>query len=292
MRFIICLRYLLVTGSSPFCFKYQRYHYATCSSLGTWPFWTGSTTFDRSEPYLGLSLSSHRMREALSLDDESFVHPLHSVRFDPDRSYEIPIEAPIADKILSSSKDENSSTGRSRSSRRPMPLYSPRRMPVAQRERSTSSVKGTRSFRCGATSSSLRKPRSWELIPPSEGWMCDRDDEKEIGGMEPSVKNDESSEEDLEEDPKEEEEDLEEEDNTEDGIPATPYLPMDIDAEDDCLRYIYELGRPPEPSLPRSSQASLPDVPVEAANRQADSCNGSSYNLSGVWQSQSSSPSP
>ncbi|MED6113058.1 hypothetical protein PIB30_067457 [Stylosanthes scabra] len=34
------------------------YHYATCSSLGTWPLWTGSTTFDRSEPYLGSSLSS------------------------------------------------------------------------------------------------------------------------------------------------------------------------------------------------------------------------------------------
>ncbi|MED6205179.1 hypothetical protein PIB30_015517 [Stylosanthes scabra] len=63
MRFIICLRYLLVTGSSPFCFKYLGYIYATCSSLGTWPLWTGSTTFDKSEPYLGLSLSSRRVRE-------------------------------------------------------------------------------------------------------------------------------------------------------------------------------------------------------------------------------------
>ncbi|MED6158177.1 hypothetical protein PIB30_030347 [Stylosanthes scabra] len=102
-------------------------------------------------------------------DDESFVHPLHSVRFDPDLPYEIPIEALMADKILSSSKDEKSSTGRSRSSRRPTPHYSPRSMPVVQRERSTSSVKGTRSFRRGTTSSSLRKSRSWELIPPSEG---------------------------------------------------------------------------------------------------------------------------
>ncbi|MED6181662.1 hypothetical protein PIB30_021254 [Stylosanthes scabra] len=101
--------------------------------------------------------------------DESFVYPLHSVRFDPDRPYEIPIEALMADKILSASKNEKSSTGRSRSSRRPMPHYSPRSMPVAQRERSTSSVKGTRSFRRGTTSSSLRKTRSWELIPPSEG---------------------------------------------------------------------------------------------------------------------------
>ncbi|MED6143992.1 hypothetical protein PIB30_011237 [Stylosanthes scabra] len=194
-------------------------------------------------------------------DDESFVHPLHSVRFDPDRPYEILIEALMADKILSSSKDEKSSTRRSSSSRRPTPHYSSRRMPIAQRERSTSSVKGTRSFRYGTTSSSLRRTRSWELISPSKGWMCDGDDEKEIGGMEPSAKKDESSEEDSEE------EEPEEEDNPEYGIPATPSLPMDIDAEDDYLHYIEELERPPEPSPLRSSQASVPDVPVEAADR-------------------------
>ncbi|MED6186673.1 hypothetical protein PIB30_069006 [Stylosanthes scabra] len=81
----------------------------------------------------------------------------------------IPIEALMADKILSSSKDEKSSTGRPRSSTHPTPHDSPRGMPVAQRERSTSSVKGTRSFRYVTISSSLRNPRSWELIPPSEG---------------------------------------------------------------------------------------------------------------------------
>ncbi|MED6157696.1 hypothetical protein PIB30_025640 [Stylosanthes scabra] len=46
-------------------------------------------------------------------------------------------------------------------------------------------------------SSSLRMPSSWELIPLSKGWMCDGDDEKEIGGMESSVKKKESKEEDL-----------------------------------------------------------------------------------------------
>ncbi|MED6121010.1 hypothetical protein PIB30_025963 [Stylosanthes scabra] len=189
--------------------------------------------------------------------DESFVHPLHSVRFDPDRPYEIPIEALMADKILSASKDEKSSAERSRSSRRPSPHYSPRTMPVAQCERSTSSVKGTRSFRRGTASSSVRKPRSWELILPSEGWMCDVDDEKEIGGMDPSEKEESS-----EEDPEMEEE-----------------VPEEV-----------ELGRAPEPSPLRSSQASVPDEPVEAADRQSVSRDGSSYNLSGVWQSQSSSP--
>ncbi|MED6189247.1 hypothetical protein PIB30_093969 [Stylosanthes scabra] len=75
-------------------------------------------------------------------DNESFVHPLHSVRFDPDCPYKIPIEALMADKIASASKSEESSAERRRSSRRPSPYYSPRTMPVAQRERSTSSLKG------------------------------------------------------------------------------------------------------------------------------------------------------
>ncbi|MED6137507.1 hypothetical protein PIB30_065606 [Stylosanthes scabra] len=219
-------------------------------------------------------------------DDESFIHPLHSVRFDPDRPYEIPIEALMADKILSASKDEKSSTERPRSSRCPSPHYSPRTMPVAQRERSTSSVKGTHSFRRGTTSSSVRKPRSWELIPPSEGWMCYANDEKEIGGMDPSEKGESS-----EEDPEMEEEDPEEAGNPEDRVPATPSLPMDIDAEEDFQRYVEELGRAPEPSPLRSSQASAPDEPVEAADRQSTSRDGSSHDPSGVWQSQSSSPS-
>ncbi|MED6133101.1 hypothetical protein PIB30_025253 [Stylosanthes scabra] len=213
-------------------------------------------------------------------DDESFVHLLHSVRFDPDRPYEIPIEALMADKILSSSKDEKSSTERPHSSRRLSLHYSPRTMPVAQRERSTSSIKGTRSFRRGTTSSLVRKPRSWELIAPSEGWMCDADDEKDIGGMDPSKKEESS-----EEDPEIEEEEPEEAGNPEDRVPATPSLLMDIDAEEDFQRYIEELGRAPEPSPLRSSQAFAPDEPVGAADRQSVSRNGSSYNLSGVWQS-------
>ncbi|MED6146503.1 hypothetical protein PIB30_035012 [Stylosanthes scabra] len=219
-------------------------------------------------------------------DNESFVHPLHGVRFDPDRPYEIPIEALMADKILSASKGEESSAERPRSSRRLSPHYSPRTMPVAQRERSTSSVKGTHSFRRGTASSSIRKPRSWELIPPSEGWMCDADDEKEIGRMDPSEKGESS-----EEDPEMEKGDPEEAGNPEDRIPATPFLPMDIDAEEDFQHYIEELGRAPEPSPLRSSQASVPDEPVEATDRRSASRDGPSYDLSGVGQSQSSSPS-
>ncbi|MED6135081.1 hypothetical protein PIB30_042892 [Stylosanthes scabra] len=202
-------------------------------------------------------------------DNESFVHPLHIVRLDPDRPYEIPIEALMADKIANASKSEESSAKRRRLSRRPSPLYSPRTMPVAQRERSTSSVKGTCSFRRGTASGSVRKPRSWELIPPSEGWMCDADDEKEIGGMDPSEKGESS-----EEDPKMEEEYLEEAENPEDRVPATPSLPMDIDAEEEFQRYVEELGRVPEPSPLRS---------MEAADRQSASCDSPSYHVSGIW---------
>ncbi|MED6199699.1 hypothetical protein PIB30_078437 [Stylosanthes scabra] len=203
-------------------------------------------------------------------DNESYVHPLHSVRFDPDRPYEIPIEALMADKIASASKSEESSTERRRSSRRPSPHYSPRTMPVAQCERSTSSVKGTRSFRRGTDS----------------GSMCDADDEKEIGGMDPSEKGESS-----EEDPEMEEEYPEEAGNPKDRVPATPSLPMDIDAEEDFQRYVEELGRAPKPSPLRSSQASVPDEPVDAADRQSASRDGPSYDVSGVWPPRSLSPS-
>ncbi|MED6118345.1 hypothetical protein PIB30_001571 [Stylosanthes scabra] len=118
--------------------------------------------------------------------------------------------------------------------------------------------------------------------------------------MEPSVKNEVSSEEELEEEyPEEEEEDPEEEseepkkeESLEDGIPASSSLPMDIDAEEDYLRYINELERPPEHSPLRSCQASVPDIPVKAFDRHSDNHNDSSYDLSGVWQSRSSGSSP
>ncbi|MED6183321.1 hypothetical protein PIB30_036870 [Stylosanthes scabra] len=265
-----------------------------------------STTFDSGEPYLGLVLSNRRMREVnrrmsswpafrtrhasylfahlimgsgviyyeydkrekfedydmkadaelgifkirrYHFDNESFVHPLHSVRFDPNRPYEIPIEALMADKILGSSKDEKSSTERSRSTRRPKLHHSPRTMPG---------------------------PNANALCHPS----------REIGGMDPSEKEESS-----EEDPEMEKEDPEEAGNPEHRVPATPSLPMDIDEEEDFQRYIEELRRAPEPSPLFSSQASVPDEPVEVADRQSASRDGSSYNLSGVWQPQSSSPS-
>ncbi|MED6175307.1 hypothetical protein PIB30_077157 [Stylosanthes scabra] len=116
--------------------------------------------------------------------------------------------------------------------------------------------------------------------------MCDADDEKEIGGMEPSEEGDSS-----EENPEMEEEYPEEAGNPENRVPATPSLPMDIDAEEDFQRFVEELGRVPEPSPLRSSQASAPEVPVEAADRQSASCDSPSYDVSGIWPPRSMSPS-
>ncbi|MED6144041.1 hypothetical protein PIB30_011834, partial [Stylosanthes scabra] len=94
-------------------------------------------------------------------DDESFVHHLHSVRFDPDHPYEIPIEALMADQPLSSSENGKSFTRRSRSSRRPVPHYSPKGMSSTQRVPSCSSTKGTSSSRCRVASKTLR---IWSVI--------------------------------------------------------------------------------------------------------------------------------
>ncbi|MED6164111.1 hypothetical protein PIB30_086585 [Stylosanthes scabra] len=234
----------------------------------------------------GVIFYEYEKREKFEDHDTRANAELGTFKFDPDRPYEIPIEALMADKIASASKSEESSVERRRSSRRPSPRYSPRVMPVAQCEHSTSSVKRTRSLRRGTASGSVRKPRSWELIPPSEGWMCDANDEKEIGGMDPSDKGESS-----EEDPEMEEEHPEEAGNLEDRVPATPSLPMDIDAEEDFQRYVEELGRVPEPSPLRSSQASAPKVPVEVADRQSASCDSPSYDVSGIWPPRSMSPS-
>ncbi|MED6120633.1 hypothetical protein PIB30_022603 [Stylosanthes scabra] len=104
--------------------------------------------------------------------------------------------------------------------------------------------------------------------------------------MDPSEKEESS-----EEDPEMEEEYPEEAGNPEDKVPATLSLPMDIDAEEDFQRYVEELGHTPKPSPLPSSQASVPDEPVGAADRQSASRDGSSYDASGVWPSQSLSPS-
>ncbi|MED6197178.1 hypothetical protein PIB30_054236 [Stylosanthes scabra] len=59
-------------------------------------------------------------------DDEPFIHPLHSVRFDPNRPYELPVESLVALKRRSPSRGRDPSLQRSDPSRRasPTPQYS------------------------------------------------------------------------------------------------------------------------------------------------------------------------
>ncbi|MED6127890.1 hypothetical protein PIB30_092401 [Stylosanthes scabra] len=121
------------------------------------------------------------------IDEESFVHPLDSVRFDPDRLYEVPIEALMR-------KSSARGPHRSRWSS-PTPHYSPRRSSSTRQLVSPSTTVVSSSLCRRVAGKTLRPPKSWELIPPSEGWMCDGDEEeKEIGGMEPSIEKEYASE--------------------------------------------------------------------------------------------------
>ncbi|MED6190206.1 hypothetical protein PIB30_103610 [Stylosanthes scabra] len=163
-------------------------------------------------------------------DDESFVHPLHSIRFDLNRPYELPIKALMADQPLSSSCKGKSSVRGSHHSRQssPMQHYSPKRSSSTRQVVSPSLTIHSSSLHRRVAGKTLKSPKIWELIAPSEGWMCEGDkEEKEIRGMEPSVEKKEGSErEEEEEDPKEEEEE---------EVLAATYLLMDIDATEYCI---------------------------------------------------------
>ncbi|MED6138734.1 hypothetical protein PIB30_077247 [Stylosanthes scabra] len=85
----------------------------------------------------------------------------------------------------------------------------------------------------------VRPLKSWELIPPSECWMCGGDkvegkkaSESVSARIEEEGKNEEEVEEEEEKDP--------EEDPFEEEIPVIP-RPMDMDADEDYLQYLEEL---------------------------------------------------
>ncbi|MED6208225.1 hypothetical protein PIB30_043140, partial [Stylosanthes scabra] len=115
----------------------------------------------------------------------------------------------------------------------PTPHYSPRMSSSTRRVVSPSPIVLSSSLRCKVAGKMLQLPKSWELISPSEGWMCKGDEEeKEIGGVEPSVEKEEE-EEYPEEDPEEEDE----EEDPEEEVPAFTSLQMDIDATKDSRNW-------------------------------------------------------
>ncbi|MED6151557.1 hypothetical protein PIB30_083650 [Stylosanthes scabra] len=99
-----------------------------------------------------------------------------------------------------------------------------------------------------------RALKSWELIPSSEGWMCNGDEVED--------KNDE--------DPSEEE------------MPVVPHA-MDMDADKDYLQYLEELRRHPEYSPVRNSQAFAQNPTDDAQSPPSDARSQPSFDLSGVW---------
>ncbi|MED6136708.1 hypothetical protein PIB30_058263 [Stylosanthes scabra] len=131
-----------------------------------------------------------------------------------------------------------------------------------------------------------RQLKSWELIPPSAGWMCEGD---EVEGKKASdvvpkrVDNGEGIEKGYkdEKDKEEKEEDLKE-DTPEEEMPAIPHA-MDEDADKDYLIYLEELQRHPEYSPVHSSQA-FAQRPLNDAHSQSSHAHSQpSYDLSGIW---------
>ncbi|MED6141920.1 hypothetical protein PIB30_108233 [Stylosanthes scabra] len=107
-------------------------------------------------------------------DDEPFIHLLHSVPFDTDCPYELPIESLLALRHRNLSRGRDPSLQRSSPSRRasPTPPYSPL-SPVSRLGSPPSLSKIIPLTQC---LEGERPLKSWELIPSSEGWMCNGDE--------------------------------------------------------------------------------------------------------------------
>ncbi|MED6127622.1 hypothetical protein PIB30_089802 [Stylosanthes scabra] len=190
-------------------------------------------------------------------DDEPFVHPLHSIRFDPNRSYELPIESLLALKRKEPSTKRESTSRDSGSLRKAslMPQYSPLN-PVVRLGSPSSPLKEVSSSRDRRIREVGRPIRSWELIPPSEGWMCEGDEVEDKGE---EVEKKRNTTEAIEGGERKEGEDEKEEEDPEEDKPKEEMLalprPMDVDADEDYLHYLEELRQHHEYSPIHSSQA-------------------------------------
>ncbi|MED6138021.1 hypothetical protein PIB30_070434 [Stylosanthes scabra] len=194
-------------------------------------------------------------------DDEPFIHPLHNIRFDPDRPYELPVESLLALRRRDPLKKKD-----------PSPLGSP-----------LSPSKIVSPTQCQQEQKGERPLKSWELIPPSKGWMCEGDDVEgkkasaevpERVGDTKGIEEGGKKEEEVEKDP--------EEDTPEEKMPAIP-RPMDVDADKDYLQYLEELRRHPEYLPVHSSQvfAQHPSNDVQSQSFEAQS--QPSFDISGIW---------
>ncbi|MED6199555.1 hypothetical protein PIB30_077050 [Stylosanthes scabra] len=268
-----------VTGSSP-SFKIRKGSAESTQKGDTGRFGVGAT-IDHREPYLdsfrvvigsGVIYYEIEKREKYEdsderadsdlavvktqryhFDDEPFIHPLHSVRFDPDCPYKFPIESLLALRRGDPSRGKDPTLRRSGPSTRasPIPPYSPL-SPVSRLGSPPSLSKIIPLTQCLEGEIPLK---SWELIQLFVGWMCDGDEVEgkgASGGIPVRVEEANGIE---EEDKKEEEEEEDpEEDLSKEEMSAAP-RGMDVEADEDYLQYLEELRRNPEYSPVHSSQA-------------------------------------
>ncbi|MED6139877.1 hypothetical protein PIB30_088056 [Stylosanthes scabra] len=106
-----------------------------------------------------------------------------------------------------------------------------------------------------------RPVKSWKLIPPSEGWMCEGNDVEEKRVSEEEVEKNEDA------------------NGIEEG--AVPRA-MDVDADEDYLQYLEELRHHPEYSPAHSSQAFAQYPSDDAQSLPSDARSQPSFDLSGI----------
>ncbi|MED6165122.1 hypothetical protein PIB30_096596 [Stylosanthes scabra] len=110
-------------------------------------------------------------------DDEPFIHSLHSIRFDLDRPYELLVESLLALRCRGPSEKKDPSPQEFGSSRRaiPTPQYSPL-VPLSDMDLHPRLLRLFPLLKVNRFNKGARPVKSWELIPPSKGWMCEGND--------------------------------------------------------------------------------------------------------------------
>ncbi|MED6212195.1 hypothetical protein PIB30_080880 [Stylosanthes scabra] len=288
-----------VTGSSP-SFKIHRGSVESTQNGGTSRFGVAAI-FARREPYLdlfrvvvGLREDNRHMGsgviyyeiekgEKYEDSDERAYADLAIVKtrtyhFDYEpfiNPYELPIESLLALRHGDPSRGKDPSPRRSGPSRRasPTPQYSP--LSPVSRLGSPPSLSKIIPLTQGLEGE--RPLKIWELIPPSEGWMCDGDEVegKGVSGGIPARVDEAKG---IGEEDKNEEEEEEEE---EEKMSAAPRA-MDVDTDEDYLQYLEELCRHPEYSRFHSSQAFAQNPFDDPRSPSSDARSQPRFDLSGI----------
>ncbi|MED6176623.1 hypothetical protein PIB30_090000 [Stylosanthes scabra] len=177
--------------------------------------------YEDSDERANSDLTIVKTRRLYQFDDEPFIHLFHSVRFDLDRPYELPIESLLALRRRDTPKKGDPSPQGSGILNRP---WERRHKSIKKSKPDTINLEGARPL------------KSWELIPPSEGSMCKGG---EVEGKR-AVEDIPSRVDDAKGSKEEEEEEEPEEDPFEEKMPTIPRA-MDVDADEDYLQYLEEL---------------------------------------------------